>query len=99
VSFRPLPVLETGSPNKFFDGLAAGKLIVLNFGGWLSDEIKKSECGIAVSPNDPIDLIDQIRLFINDRFKLKSYQESARKLADTRYSRKILSHSFLKLFN
>ena len=35
ICYKPLPVLETGSPNKYFDGLAAGKLILVNFGGWI----------------------------------------------------------------
>jgi len=33
VSYAKLPVLTTGSPHKFFDGIAAGKLMILNFGG------------------------------------------------------------------
>ena len=34
-SFDQVPVLETNSPNKFFDGLAAGKLSIVNTTGWL----------------------------------------------------------------
>jgi glycosyltransferase involved in cell wall biosynthesis len=32
VSYKPASILETGSPNKYFDGLAAGKMIIINFG-------------------------------------------------------------------
>ena len=32
ICYKPVPILETGSPNKYFDGLAAGKLILINFG-------------------------------------------------------------------
>src|SRR5690606_11744015 len=37
ISYQPLPVLETGSPNKYFDALAAGKMIVVNFKGWIKE--------------------------------------------------------------
>ena len=33
--FAPHPILETNSPNKFFDSLAAGKPVVVNLDGWL----------------------------------------------------------------
>jgi glycosyltransferase involved in cell wall biosynthesis len=33
ISYKTVPVLETGSPNKYFDGLAAVNLIIIIFGG------------------------------------------------------------------
>ena len=53
VCYRNSPVLSTGSPNKFFDGLAAGKPIIINFGGWIKSEIEKSACGVYVDPAQP----------------------------------------------
>jgi hypothetical protein len=50
IFYKPVPVLETGSPNKFFDGLAAGKLIIINFGGWIKTEIEENKCGVYVNP-------------------------------------------------
>ncbi len=35
ISYQPLPVLETGSPNKYFDELAELKMIVVNFKVWI----------------------------------------------------------------
>ncbi|MDH4058299.1 MAG: glycosyltransferase family 4 protein, partial [Cyclobacteriaceae bacterium] len=53
VCYKPLKVLETGSPNKFFDGLAAGKLMILNFGGWMEEETINHNCGVRVDPFNP----------------------------------------------
>jgi hypothetical protein len=92
VSFKPLPVLETGSPNKYFDALAAGKLIVINFGGWVKEEIEKYQCGIAI--NSPENFIEKIKPFIESADQLKAYQSAARRLAETTYSRKVLSEKF-----
>ena len=39
--FIDLPEMENNSANKFFDGLAAGKPLMLNYGGWQSKLIKK----------------------------------------------------------
>jgi len=99
ISFKPLPVLETGSPNKYFDGLAAGKLIVSNVDGWIRQEIEKNRFGTYVSPYFPNDFVENIRPFMNNSGLLLQYQASARSLAENTYSRKLLSRKFQTLFN
>ena len=98
VSYKNLPVLETGSPNKYFDGLAAGKLIVVNVGGWMKDELLRHACGIAVDPKNPADLVNQLKPFLNDSARLITYQQNARRLAETTYSRKKLAEIFVEIF-
>lgn len=98
VSYKSLPVLETGSPNKYFDGLAAGKFIVINFGGWIKDELSQHTCGIAVDPKNPDDFIRQIKPFLADPAHLREYQQNARKLAEQTYSRKKVGDRFAKIF-
>jgi glycosyltransferase involved in cell wall biosynthesis len=98
VCYKNVPILETGSPNKFFDGLASGKLIVINFGGWIRDEIESHQCGIAVDPMHPTDFVKKISPFISDPQLLKRYQHAARALGESKYSRKIISQAFAGLF-
>jgi glycosyltransferase involved in cell wall biosynthesis len=98
ICYKNVPILETGSPNKFFDGLAAGKLIVVNFSGWIRKEIEEARCGIFVDPQHPTDFIKKISVFVSDERQLKNYQEASRQLAETKYSRKIVSERFAKLF-
>ena len=95
VCYKNVPILETGSPNKFFDGLAAGKMIVVNFGGWSRKEIEENNCGIYVDPQQPTDFANRIRVFLDDHGKLAQYQQSARMLAETKYSRAKLSEEFV----
>lgn len=97
VSYKPLPVLETGSPNKYFDGLAAGKLMIVNVGGWMKQEVEQHQCGIAVDAFNPQDFVEKIAPFVKNPNQLKEYQLAARKLGETVYSRRILSRKFLKL--
>jgi glycosyltransferase involved in cell wall biosynthesis len=98
ICYKPLPVLETGSPNKYFDGLAAGKMIAINFGGWIKDEIEDKGCGIYADPRFPSDFVKKIQAFVIDPEKLKECQQASRKLAETKYSREILSARFAEIF-
>lgn len=97
VCYKDRPILETGSPNKFFDGLAAGKLIVINFGGWIRKEIEEHRCGISTSKTDATDFIRKIRTFMTDPDLLREYQMNARKLAEQKYDRKKLVDAWLKI--
>ena len=47
--FIAIPEMEKNSANKFFDTLAAGKPIILNYGGWQQDFIKKYQIGTQLS--------------------------------------------------
>lgn len=96
ISFQPVPVLETGSPNKYFDGLAAGKLIVVNFGGWIREEIETNACGI-YAPT-PQTFVTGISPFLHSRALLQAYQQASRGLAEKKYSRAQLSAAFAAIF-
>lgn len=44
----PIPALHGNSANKFFDGLAAGKPIMVNFDGWMTSLVRQNNCGLHV---------------------------------------------------
>ncbi len=94
VSYKPLPVLETGSPNKYFDGLAAGKLVIVNVKGWMKEEVEKNGCGVSV--DNPQDLLEKISPFITNAILLQKSQQASRNLSEV-YSRKKLSTSFAEI--
>ncbi len=98
ICYRHLPILETGSPNKYFDGLAAGKLIVVNFGGWIKDEIENYSCGFYSDSEQPTDFTKKIQVYINNPVLLKQSQLASRKLAEEKYSRVKLSEAFSTIF-
>jgi glycosyltransferase involved in cell wall biosynthesis len=90
ISYRPFQILETGSPNKYFDGLAAGKLIVINFKGWIKDEIENEKCGVALDSKYPHDFAKKIFPFLEDNVLQNQYRRNARMLAEKKYSRLFL---------
>jgi glycosyltransferase involved in cell wall biosynthesis len=97
VSFQDLPVLTTGSPNKYFDGLAAGKFVITNFGGWIKGEIDHHRFGFVIdrSRNDFVEKITQV---LDSKHKLELASVAARSLAEEKYSRRKLSKQFAGLF-
>lgn len=95
VSFADVPILWTGSPNKFFDGLAAGKLMVVNFGGWIKNLVLEHECGIYHQPRYDQRLLDDLLPFMQSPTLLQSYQHNARKLAEEQFDMKVLLPKWL----
>jgi glycosyltransferase involved in cell wall biosynthesis len=51
VSFHNHPVLAAGCPNKFFDSLAAGVPVILNFDGWLHKKVLDYRLGLVLNSN------------------------------------------------
>lgn len=94
ICYQPVKILETGSPNKYFDGLAAGKLTLINFGGWIREEVEQERCGIYMDPRYPEDFVEKIKPFLEDPALLKKYQQAGRLLAKRKYSRKMLGDEF-----
>tara|TARA_Y100001972_G_C7660033_1_gene332771 strand:- start:989 stop:2143 length:1155 start_codon:yes stop_codon:yes gene_type:complete len=90
ISYKNIPVLNTGSPNKLFDGLAAGKLIIINFEGWIKELIESNKCGFAHDPKRPEIFEEKIRSFISNKKLLKTYQQNSRKLALSQFEKSIL---------
>jgi len=98
ICYKPLPVLETGSPNKYFDALASGKLILVNFGGWIREEIEKERCGCYINQKQPPEFVGTIQPFIDSRKQLEEFQHASRRLAEAKYTRRMLSKKFATIF-
>jgi len=99
ICYKQVPVLETGSPNKFFDGLAAGKLIIINFGGWIKKEIEENQCGFYANPQQPTDFVKKITPFLSDDALTQECGKNSRAIAERKYSREMLSAEFSAIFN
>jgi glycosyltransferase involved in cell wall biosynthesis len=94
-SFDTKPILETNSPNKFFDSLAAGKLTIVNTKGWLKDLVENNECGLYADPLNPSDFIKKLEPFLTDKNILRSYQQNGRALAEKEFSVEKLARKFV----
>lgn len=95
--FGPYPVLQTNSPNKFFDGLAAGKLSIVNTAGWLQELTEENHCGFYADPEDPAAFVSALKPFLDNHALLEEYQQNARRLAEARFSREQLTQKLIRI--
>jgi glycosyltransferase involved in cell wall biosynthesis len=99
VSFKDLPILYTNSPNKLFDSLSAGKPIIVNSAGWTKEMVKNHNCGYYFNPNYPQELVDIIKYLQNHPEIVMKMGANARKLAEEKYDKSILSKQFVKVID
>lgn len=91
ISFLKLPVLQTNSPNKFFDSLSAGKICIVNTEGWLKNLVEENNCGLYADPENHKQAIEEINNLINDPIKMKNLATNARILAEKEFDRLLLA--------
>jgi glycosyltransferase involved in cell wall biosynthesis len=89
-SFIDLPEMEANSANKFFDALASGTAVAINYGGWQADILRKSCAGL-VLPRDIKKAASILIDFLNDLDSLFEAGIAARKLAEKDFSRDMLA--------
>lgn len=97
ISFLQVASLHTGSPNKLFDGLASGKLIITSFGGWISELLEKNQCG--GSCLSPTEFKQFLLPFLDSKEKLTTYQRNASVLAEEQFSLKIQTKKWLQFIS
>ncbi len=85
--FLPLKPMWNNSANKFFDALAAGRPIAINYGGWQADLLRETGAGIVLPPDDPAEAAHQLASFVHDGARLRAAGEASRYLARTRFDR------------
>jgi glycosyltransferase involved in cell wall biosynthesis len=74
------------SPNKFFDYLAVGKPVLVNYPGWMSDLVTEHDCGVAVPPDDADGFADAVERLRARRGELEQMGRAGRALAESRFS-------------
>lgn len=90
VLFRDVPVLQTNSPNKFFDLLAAGRPVITNMRGWIAELVDGERIGFTVPPTDSEALADAIEAACEGK-AFASMSANARALAEREFDRDVLA--------
>jgi glycosyltransferase involved in cell wall biosynthesis len=85
--FVPLRPMWNNSANKFFDALAAGKPVAINYGGWQAGLLNETGAGIVLPPDDPAEGARQLAALVRDSARLRAASEAARHLGRTRFDR------------
>jgi glycosyltransferase involved in cell wall biosynthesis len=98
IMFSKQPILETNSPNKFFDGIAAGLPTAINIKGWIKDLVEEHQCGFYFAEEKPEEFLTAIERLENADM-WRTFSKNARLLAENKFSRQHLMKTFLELFN
>ncbi len=81
VCYAQFPLLGSGSPNKFFDGLAAACVTVINVKGWIEKLILKENAGLFWDGENPEDILNKIAFIHKNGLELIEMRNNAINLA------------------
>ena len=97
--FIDLEEMWNNSANKFFDALAAGKPVAINYGGWQSALLAESGAGIALDPDDISNSARQLAAFLRSDDALDQAAAAAIDLARTKFDREYLAAELLAVLS
>jgi len=95
--FINLPEMWANSANKFFDALAAGTPLAINYRGWQAEVLTQTGAGIILPPHDASVAAKKLVQFIKDKERLTRASRAARQLAETRFNREHLARQLEKV--
>jgi glycosyltransferase involved in cell wall biosynthesis len=84
--FLPIPEMEANSANKFFDALAAGCCVAINYGGWHAQLLQEANAGVRLDV-DPRRAATELQALADEPGRIESAGINARKLAEDKFSR------------
>jgi lipopolysaccharide/colanic/teichoic acid biosynthesis glycosyltransferase len=95
--FADDPVFATNSPNKFFDGLAAGKPTIVNVDGWLRRLAEDERTGLYVPAGDPPALAAALAALAAEPTATRAMGTNARRLAERAFDRDSMAERLLAM--
>ncbi len=84
--FLPISQMESNSANKFFDALAAGCCVAINYGGWHAQLLRDARAGIRLN-GDPARAAADLKDLADQPQAIKIAGTNARRLAEEKFSR------------
>lgn len=93
---RPSPGLDAASINKVFDGMAAGKPVVFNHGGWLCEMMTENGSGWKLD-RDIETAARQLRQIVADHASLESAGITSAELGRTHFDRNRLYEDLMQV--
>ena len=95
VSFAPFNILETNSANKYYDYLACGLPVVINYGGWQKAVLEQMHAGYSEVTSTAA--ADRLIGLAHNLSLQKQLSVHARALAEQAYDRNVIAEQLSKL--
>ncbi|MEO0584035.1 MAG: glycosyltransferase family 4 protein [Bacteroidota bacterium] len=96
ITFAAFPILESNAATKFFDYLAAGLPIIINYEGWQATYLREYRCGLSSRQGDIKALARNIRFLANNPALRRRMGAEGNKLAAQMFDRTQLAQSMLE---
>lgn len=93
--FADLPQMWNNSANKFFDALAAGRPVLINYGGWQAKLLQESGAGLVVPSRDPDEAARMLHAFLTEPGAIQRASVAAAELAEERFNRNQLASQLI----
>lgn len=95
--FANIPAFHYGtSPNKFFDYIAAGLPVLVNYPGWMADLVHEHEIGEVCEPSDAAGFADALERLAESPH-VAGMRARARALAEAQFGRDQLAEQFVQV--
>jgi len=102
VSLVPLkgtPVLDTSSPNKFFESLAAGVPVIQNTNGWMKDFLNNHNAGFTLDPNNAQELANKLVHMFDNPIETQQMGANGSSVARIFFDKNYLANKMLGILN
>jgi len=91
------PIIEHNCANKFFDGLAAGKPVLLNYSGWQRKILESNEAGFGCTLCNLDEFVEKVLYLNSHRKQVEQMGQNARQVAVEKFDRNKLAKQALEL--
>lgn len=95
--FIDLPEMRSNSANKFFDALASGTPVLLNYGGWMHELVTSHKCGLPMWRKAVSEVAGELDARMHDQDWLRQAGQAARKLAEECFDRDVLASQLISV--
>jgi glycosyltransferase involved in cell wall biosynthesis len=95
--FIDLPEMRPNSANKFFDALASGTPVLLNYGGWMHELVEQHKCGLAMWRKPVAEVAVELDKKMQDAAWLGKAGTAARELAESCFARDDLAQQLISV--
>lgn len=97
VPLKGTPVLDTSSPNKFFESLAAGVPVIQNTQGWMKDFLTEHNVGLTLDPNNPKQLAEALIRLKDNSTETELLGNKSLEVAKKYFDKKFLANKMLTI--
>jgi glycosyltransferase involved in cell wall biosynthesis len=91
------PIVEHNCANKFFDGLSAGKPVLLNYSGWQRKILEDNEAGFGCELCNLDEFVEKVLYLKSHRRQRQKMGANGRQLAVKKFNRDVLAKQALEL--